>query len=607
MSTSTPTPPRTDTVRTIAELPFVAADSYGENPAIRFRRDGQWQDRSFIGLADNVLALAAGLVEAGIEPGDRVSVLAETRPEWSEAGHAVLAAGAILVPIYPTSSAQECAWILGNSGARMLICNDAAQRAKVDSVRDRLPDLAEILLIDGDPGAPVGDVGADGPRTLADLAAAGRAAHHSAELSRRQAAIDPDDPSLIIYTSGTTGPAKGCVLTHRNWLALCRIIEELGQVIFGDVVYLFLPLAHVFAQIVQYGALYSGATLAYYGGDVRRIVPELAEVRPTFLPSVPRIFEKLYTIVTAGLDPAMLKAVVAAGLEARRCAQAGEPVPEQVAAVVAQAEPLFAKVRGAFGGRLRQALTGAAPISVEVLEFFHAAGVPVLEGYGMTESAAVGTVTTLERFKLGTVGVAGPGVQLRIADDGEIVMAGPHIFAGYWRDETATKETIVDGWLHTGDLGELDDEGFVRITGRKKDIIITAGGKNIAPANIENDLRQSRWISHAVMYGDRRPYPVALLTLDAEELVPWARERGLPEDPATLANHPSVRELIQDVVDRVNERHSRVSQVKKFALLHRDLTQDAGELTPTLKVKRSVVHANHAAAIEALYEQGAPA
>jgi long-chain acyl-CoA synthetase len=562
--TTTPDVLGTAAVRTIAELPFAAADIYRDSPALRFRRDDGWRDRSFAELADRVRALARGLIEAGIGPGDRVCLLAETRVEWTEAGLAVLAAGAVLVPIYPSSSAQECAWVAGNSGARMAICENAAQLAKITGVREQLPDLVSLVVIDAGDAEP-------GQQTLADLWAAGVAGDGTDELARRQAAIDPGDASLIIYTSGTTGPAKGCVLTHRNWLALCAIIEELDYVKRGEVVYLFLPLAHVFAQIVQFGAVYSGATLVFYGGDVRRIVPELAEVRPTFLPSVPRLFEKLYTALTAG----------------------GEPM----------GEPLFAKVRAIFGGRLRMALTGAAPISPAVLEFFHAAGVPVLEGYGMTESTAVGTVTTLDRFRIGTVGVAAPGVRLRCAEDGEILMAGPHVFAGYWRDGVATEQTIVDGWLHTGDLGRLDEDGFLTITGRKKDIIITSGGKNIAPANLENELRQSRWISYAVMYGDARPYPVALLTLDAEELLPWAGARGLPGDLAALTRAPEVRELVQGVVDEVNARHFRAAQIKRFALLDRDLSQEAGELTPTLKVKRKVVHTNHAAIFDSLYEE----
>jgi long-chain acyl-CoA synthetase len=555
-------------LRTIGDLPFAAAAAHGDRPAVRARRDGEWADVSFAGLAVTVRAIAGGLVEAGIAPGDRVGVLAETRPEWTHAGLAVLAAGGVLVPIYPTSSAEECEWVLGDSGARLLICEDAGQLAKVEKVRGRLPDLGRIVVI------------ADGG--LGHLAEAGAAtAGLDAELRRRRAAIDPGDASLIIYTSGTTGPPKGCMLTHRNWLALLDINERIEYVRPGDVVYLFLPLAHVFAQITQFACLAAGATLAFFGGDVRRIVPELAEVAPTFLPSVPRIFEKVYSAITASLDPALLAAAVAGGSAA--------------------AEPLFAKVRAVFGGRLRLAVSGAAPISPAVLEFFAAAGVPVLEGYGMTETAGVGTVSTLAHHRLGTVGVAAPGTRLRLAEDGEVLMSGPHVFAGYWRNPDATAAVLRDGWVHTGDLGELDDDGFLTITGRKKDIIITSGGKNIAPANLENDLRRSRWISHAVVHGDRRPYPVALLTLDPEEIVAWARERGAPEDPAALARDPRVRELLAGVVDEVNARYSRAWQIKRFAILDRDLTQEAGELTPTMKVKRVVVHANHADVLEGLY------
>jgi long-chain acyl-CoA synthetase len=540
---------------TIAELPFAAASVYGDKPALRFTRDGEWRDVSFTELADEVRQRAGGLVAAGIGPGDRVCVLAETRPEWTYAGLAVLAAGAVLVPIYATSSVDECAWIVGDSGAKLVVCDDEAQRAKITGV----PTVLLDAMVQTD----------------------------RVDVEARRAERGTDDPALIIYTSGTTGRPKGCVLTHRNWLTLCRITEELNYLTADDVVYLFLPLAHVFAQLVQFGSLYAGCTLAYFGGDMRRVVPELAEVRPTFIPSVPRIFEKVYALFASTVDGDLLAAAVGGDAKAREAL-----------------EPLFAKVRAVFGGRLRMALSGAAPIAVPVLEFFLAAGVPVLEGYGMTETAAVGTVSTPDRFKLGTVGVAAPTVSVRIADDGEILMAGPHVFVGYWNNPEATAESIVDGWVHTGDLGTIDADGFVTITGRKKDIIITSGGKNIAPANLENDLRQSRWISQAIVVGDRRPYIVALVTLDPDEIVPWARQRGLPEDPAALAAHPDVVALVQSTVDTVNAKYARVEQIKRFAILPRDLTQQDGELTPTLKVKRNVVHTNHAGAIAALYENG---
>ena len=580
------------TVRVAADLPFFAAATFGDRPALRFKRGDEWQTQSFTDLAAEIRDLGTGFIYAGVNAGDRVCIIADTRPEWSRAALAVLATGAILVPIYATSSPEECAWVIGNSGATVLIAENAAQLAKIESIGDQVPDLTTLIAIDADRPERL---------TLAELAEQGRRAPDSSELEARRRAINPDDPSVIIYTSGTTGPPKGCVLTHRNWLALCRTIEELSYLRDDDVVYLFLPLAHVFAQIVQFGSLFAGSELAYFGGDVKRIVPELAEVRPTFLPSVPRIFEKVYTLVTGGIDPEQRKQAVQLGLTVRALQRAGKRVPDELAGAWAATDALFAKVRAVYGGRLRQALTGAAPISVEVLQFFYAAGVPVLEGYGMTETTAVGTVSTLDRFKFGTVGVAGPGFGLKIAEDGEILMRGPHVFAGYWQDPEATAATVIDGWMHTGDLGELDADGFLTITGRKKDIIITAGGKNIAPANLENVLRQSRWISHAVTFGDRKPYLVGLITLDEEEIVPWAAARGLPTDLATLRTHPDVITLIQGVVDEANARFATVAQIKRFALLERDLTIDTGELTPSLKVKRNVIHAHHAELYDALY------
>ncbi|MDX8055556.1 AMP-dependent synthetase/ligase [Lentzea sp. BCCO 10_0798] len=580
-------------IRRIADLPFLAEQAYGDAVAWRFKQDGQWHEQTYAEVAEVVLDLASGFVHAGLKAGDRVCVLANTRPEWTAVELAVLAAGGIVVPIYPSSAPEEIAWVVGDSGASIVVAENEEQCLKVEAVGSELPELRTVFSID-----PAGDR----PR-IAELQDTGRTSPLAAVLDSRRAAIRPEDPSLIIYTSGTTGPPKGCVLTNANWVALCRVAEEARIDAMTGVVYLFLPLAHVFAQIIMFGTMYRGGALAYFGGDMKAIVPELAEVRPTFLPSVPRIFEKIYTFVTSSVPPEQLAQAVALGLEVRRRRAAGEPVPAEMAAAFEQVDALFANVRAVFGGRLVQALSGAAPISPEVLQFFHAAGVPVLEGYGMTESTAVGTINTLDRFRLGSVGASGvAGLEMSVGEDGELLMRGPHVFAGYWRNEEATAETLRDGWLHTGDLGEIDADGFVTITGRKKDIIITAGGKNIAPANVENVLRQSRWISHAVLFGDRRPYCVALLTLDADEIVPWATARGLPSDIESLVGHPDVRTLVREVVDEANSHFASVSQVKKFVLLTRDLSQEEGELTPTLKVKRNVVHRLHSELYEGLYE-----
>jgi long-chain acyl-CoA synthetase len=585
----------------VGALLEVGATRHGDTPATRVKRDDGWQDGSYVELRDTVRGLALGLIGLGVAPGERVCVLANTRPEWTQLAYAIWSAGAIVVPIYPTNSPEECEWVAGNSGASVVICEDESQLEKIRAVRGNLPELRELVLIDGE---------ADDARPLADVAA-GAESGDAEELDRRTAAVGPDDPLLIIYTSGTTGPPKGCVLTHGNGLALCWMVEQLGIIRPGDVSYLYLPLAHVFAQLVQISGLYLGATMTYFGGDTKRIIPELQEVQPDYFASVPRIFEKVYAQATGKLQDApaeqreQFAQAVKLGVRVRTMEARGEEIPGELREPFDQADELiFKNVRAIFGGKLREATTGAAPIAHEILEFFFSSGCAVMEGYGMTETTGTGTTNTRANHRFGTVGRAMPGVELRIADDGEILMKGPNVFAGYWRNEEATREVLdEDGWLHTGDLGEIDDDGYLKITGRKKDIIITAGGKNLTPANIENDLKQSPFISQAVMYGDRRPYPVALVTLDAEEIGPWARERGLPEDIAALANEPKVVELVQGVLDDANRKYAQVEQVKRFKILDHDLAQETGELTPTLKVKRNVVYENYAEEFEELYSR----
>jgi long-chain acyl-CoA synthetase len=512
---------------TIADLIEIAAEHFADRPAVRFKRDGAWTDVSYAEVGEIVSELGRGLIDLGIEPGDRVAILCTTRPEWTYVDFAITSAGAVAVPIYPTNSPEECQWVAGNSESRAIVCEDAEQVAKILAVRADLPRLETIVVVD--------PAGVDDLPTLDQLRARGRE-RDPAELSERAHAVTRDQPYTFIYTSGTTGPPKGCVLTHGNYRDVVSMCEQDAIVQDGDIAYLFLPLAHSFALLIQLAVLDMGATLAYFGGDPKQIVPELSEVRPTYLPSVPRIFEKLYTLVTAHGDAELIKAATQVGLTVRRLQAAGQEVPPELQAHFdAAEEKLFKNVRAAFGGRLRQATSGAAPIAQEILEFFFACGVPVLEGYGMTETATAATVSTLDSYRFGSVGRPLPGVEVRIADDGEVLLKGPNIFRGYYKNDDASFGSIVDGWLHTGDLGSVDEDGFLSITGRKKDIIITAGGKNITPANLENDLKQSRWISQAVMYGDRRPYPVALICLDEEEIVQLAREHGLPGDTASLA------------------------------------------------------------------------
>jgi long-chain acyl-CoA synthetase len=523
-----------------------------------------------------------------------VAILCTTRAEWAHASFAISSAGGVVVPIYPTNSPEECGYVAADSEARFVVCEDAEQLAKIVAVRDQLPALEAIIVVD-----PSGDVG--DAVSIEALRERGRG-RDAAEVAERAKAVTPADPYTFIYTSGTTGPPKGCVLSHGNYRSVLSMCEEIGVIEPQESVYLYLPLAHSYALLIQLLAVDLGATVAYFGGDTKQIVPELTEVRPDHLPSVPRIFEKIYTLVTSNGDPEQIRRATQVGLKVRTLQAAAQPVPAELQAAFDQAdEQLYKNVRSAFGGRLKQANTGAAPIAKEILEFFFACGVPVLEGYGMTETSTVSTTQTLEHHKLGTVGRALPGSEVRIAEDGEILLRGPHIFRGYYKMADESFGAIEDGWLHTGDLGSLDEDGYLTITGRKKDIIITAGGKNLTPANLENDLKQSRWISQAVMHGDRRPYPVALITLDPEEIVHFADEHGLSHDAATLAQEPKVRELIQGVLDQVNAKYARVEQIKRFAILDHDLSQETGELTPTLKVKRNVVNEKYAELFEELY------
>jgi long-chain acyl-CoA synthetase len=585
--------------RTMADLAERAAAEHGSSTAIRYRKGDEWRTLSFDELARITDELALGLVDLGIEPGDRVCVLANTRPEWTYASLAISRAGGVVVPIYPTNSPEECAWVAGNSEARAVVCDDADQAAKIEGVRGELDALEHVIAIEA----------LDGALGFDELRERGRQGEPD-ELRRRAAAVGPEDPYTFVYTSGTTGPPKGCVITHGNCAAVCQIIRDLDLISQeGDEAYLYLPLAHVFALVTQLGAIEVGAALAFFGGDPKRIIDELREANPTYLPSVPRIFEKLYALATAQLEQASeeerdrFERAVKLGVEVRMREARGEPVPDEMREKLDRAdEAMFKHVRALFGNRLRLAVSGAAPIAPEILEFFYAAGVPVLEGWGMTETCALGTLNLPDAIKFGTIGRPLPGVEVRTSEHGEIEVRGPVVFREYWRNPEATKGTFTDdGWLRTGDLGKIDDDGFVRITGRAKDIIITAGGKNLTPANVENDLQQSRWISRAVMYGDRRPYPVALITLDPEEIVPWAKERGLPTDLARLARSDDVRELIQAEVDRVNARYARVEQVKRFGILDHDFSQEEGELTPTLKLKRNVVYERYADRFEALY------
>ena len=584
--------------KTLADLLPLSAQIYGDAPAVRYKDGAQWVDRSFNQVLDSARQLGLGLTQLGIEKGDRVAILGNTRPEWSYFDFAALSIGATVVPIYQTNSAEECRYVLENSDAKVVVVEDEEQLAKIREVRSRLPLLQQVVLMVGE---------ADDALSMAALSAKGAEAD-PALWEQRYSSVTPNDICTFIYTSGTTGPPKGCVISHGNYRAMLDMVNETSVIEEGDISYLYLPLAHSFALLIQFGSFDLGTTIAYWERDPLKILPNLAELKPTYFPSVPRIFEKIYTAATSGMEKegGLKKAIfdwsIRTGKKMRQVERSGRKPGFLLSREYAFADKkVLSKIRGLFGGNLRLAVSGAAPINPEILRFFDAAGVLVLEGWGMTETSTAATISKPEEFKVGTIGKPFPGCEVKIAADGEILVKGPNVFQGYHKNPEATAETIVDGWLHTGDIGEMDSEGFIKITGRKKDIIITAGGKNITPANLEAEIKQHPLVSQCVVVGDRRPYLVALVTLDPEEAVAYAKEHGLPEDPEALASNPDVKASIMAHVDEINKSFARVEQVKKVTILPRDLSQETGELTPTLKVKRAVVAQKHEKEIEQLY------
>ena len=585
--------------KTIADLLPLAVQKYGDRPAQRYKAGEEWKDISYAQLGEAVKEVALGLVDLGVEPGDKVSILAHTRPEWTDACFGILTAGGTLVTIYQTNSAAECQYVLEHSDSRAVFVEDGEQLAKIREVEGNCPELEHVIVME--PGdAELGDA-----VSLEQLRERGRG-RTDEEWQARYEGAGPDDICLYIYTSGTTGPPKGCLLSHRNYRAITDSVVSQSVIEEGDSTYLFLPLAHAFAILIQFATLELGATIAYWSRDAKKIIPDLVEVSPSYFPSVPRMFEKIYTLATSNApDKEQLRQAVVVGVKVRQMREAGQEVPPELQAGFDQAEEaLYKNVRGLFGANIREAVTGAAPIAPEILEFFYACGVPVMEGYGMTETATSATVNRPagNEFRFGSVGKPMLGVEVRIGDDGEVLIKGPNIFQGYYKNESATSETLEGEWLHTGDLGRLDEDGFLYITGRKKDIIITAGGKNITPANLENGLKQNRWISQAVVVGDRRPYLIALITLDPEEAPALAEQLGIEgADPADLARDERVRAEIQEAVDEVNSHVGPVEQIKRFEILPEDLSQEGGELTPTLKVKRNVVHEKQAGLIDEVY------
>jgi long-chain acyl-CoA synthetase len=557
---------------------------------------GAWSDVTASQFKDEVIAVAKGLVAAGIEAGDRVALMSRTRYEWTLIDYAIWTAGAVTVPVYETSSAEQAEWILSDSGARACFVETASYKDIIGSFRDRVPALSDLWQIEADldslraAGADVGD------EVIAERAAAASAA----------------DLATVIYTSGTTGRPKGCELTHENLLAdvrnaflgpltLVAGIENPGTL-------LFLPLAHVFARIIQVGCIEGGIVLGHCG-DLTALLPALAAFRPTFILAVPRVFEKVYNTaeqkaVSEKKGAIFGRAADAAIAYSRALDAPGRP-PFGLRAQHAVFDRLvYGKLRAALGGRAQYAVSGGAALSERLCHFFRGIGVTVLEGYGLTETTAAATVNRPDRNKIGTVGQPLPGVGIKIAEDGEILISGKNVFPGYWHNEAASKEAFAeDGWFATGDVGELDEEGFLKITGRKKEMIVTAGGKNVAPAVLEDRLRSHALISQCMVVGDGKAFIAALITLDPEALGPWKERHGKPADAtvAALRDDPDLVADVQAAVDDANQAVSRAESIRKFRILDTDFTQEAGQLTVKLGIRRSVLLKDFAADIDALY------
>jgi long-chain acyl-CoA synthetase len=588
--------------QSVFELLRAVVEKNGDRPAYRFKRGGTWHDVSWNEHLAMVRAVAKALMALGVKKGDRVNILGQTRLEWVQSDFGIGACGGVTVGIYPSSLGPECAYIANHCDAEVLFVENQEQLEKMLQVRAETPAIKHVVRWDG-PGDPASDV-----LGWQEFLEKGTAISDD-ELDQRAAAIRPDDLASLVYTSGTTGVPKGVMLTHDNLLFTGGSV---GESLYHEphfVTLLFLPLAHVFARLIAFVALYAGLTLAF-AESIQAVGENLKEVKPHFIASVPRVYEKVFGKITSGVEEAgglkekLFNWAVGVGRQVSVLQQAHKPVTGLLKLKHALADKLvLQKIQAAMGGRLVYAISGAAPLNKEIAEFFHACGVLILEGIGMTENTSFSNVNRINNNKFGTVGQPGPGVEQKIAEDGEVLFRGRNVMKGYFKNDEATAETIdSDGWLFTGDIGEIDAEGFLKITDRKKDLIVTAGGKNVAPQRIERIMRTSHFISQVVAIGDKRKFISALVTLDPETLPGWAEKKEIAYgDLAELADNPEVIKLIGGEIEERNRQLASFETVKTFRILPRDLTIETGDMTPSLKIKRKVVLKKYADLVEQLY------
>ncbi len=588
-------------LETIVAIYAQTMERHGSRKAQTVKVDGKWTHWTWAQVDQKVRALSSALIDLGVQPGDRVALLSENRPEWAWADLAILMTGAVNVPIYPTLTPKQIAFILNDCQAKAAFASTPAQFQKLKEAAAEVPSLELIIHFDG---------ALDGARSLDELLALGqdRLSAHEGEIAKRQDAIRPDTLSSIIYTSGTTGNPKGVMLSHRNFATNATTVADLVDIQTEDSCLSFLPLSHVLERVAYYVFLFRGAHINY-AESIDTVAQNLTEVTPTFLVSVPRLFEKIRARVidtmaqTGGVKKALFDWGLRVGGEYHALkAQGQEPGPMLGLEYKLADRLVFSKVRARTGGRLKYCISGGAPLSKEVGLFFKIIGITILEGYGLTETSPVISCNQPTANKIGTVGLPIPHVEVKIAEDGEILARGPNIMLGYFNNPEATQATIdADGWIHTGDIGTLDADGFLAITDRKKEILVLSNGKNVAPAPIENALITSSFIAQAVLVGDNRNFVTALICPNFEALGRWTKEQGVHGNPTDWIADPKVKELIRSEIDRLTTDYARFEQIKEFVLLREELSQDKDELTPTLKYKRRVILANYAKEIEAMY------
>jgi len=594
---------------TLTQLFFTTVDRHAGLPAaFRSKVGGGWVAITHRETRDRVQAIALGLRELGVSAGDKVAIISENRPEWALSDYACLVARATDVPIYPTLTAKQTEYILKDSESVAVFCSTTAQVDKVWEVKQSLPALRHVIAFD--PGAAAQRPGVT---TLAQLEAKGRAAAAKYPDWRTEAlGVKPDDLATLIYTSGTTGEPKGVMLTHYNIWSNVQACLQMIPIGGGDECLSMLPLSHSYERMVDY-TLFQAGVIINYAESFDTVAANLQEVKPTVVLSVPRLYEKVYArVLENALSGSRVKRTIffwakRAGEQWATLSLAGMPIPRGLAIKKKLADRLvFAKLRGRTGGRIRFFVSGAAPLSADIAKFFYSAGLPVIEGYGLTESSPVLTLNPLDGIKLGTVGRAIPGVQLKIASDGEILATGPNIMKGYYKLPDATREAVdAEGWLHTGDIGELDSDGYLKITDRKKELLKTAGGKYIAPQPIEGMVKRNKFVANAVMYGDRRKFPIILIVPNFDNLERWARERNLSYGSrAELIGMPDVKAKVEREVMSSLHDLAKFETPKKVVLLEHDFTIESGELTPTLKVKRRVIEKTYKDQIDAAYAAG---